>query len=79
MRQGFKARFVPDFESLTAGTSRIRLLESYLLRISCMVAAACIVWPSVVCNYFRLGFSSIPAEKIRPGIQKLAQVIERMG
>ena len=30
-------------------------------------------------NYFRLGFSSIPAEKIGPGIQKLAQVIERMG
>ena len=30
-------------------------------------------------NTFRLGFSSIPAEKIAPGIQKLAQVIERMG
>ena len=30
-------------------------------------------------NYFRLGFSSIPAAKIGPGIQKLAQVIDRMG
>ncbi len=30
-------------------------------------------------NTFRLGFSSIPAEKIAPGIQKLAQVIDRMG
>ena len=30
-------------------------------------------------NYFRLGFSSIPADKIGPGIQKLAQVIDRMG
>ncbi len=28
---------------------------------------------------FRLGFSSIPAKKIAPGIEKLAQVIERMG
>ena len=28
---------------------------------------------------FRLGFSSIPAEKIGPGIEKLAQVIERLG
>ena len=30
-------------------------------------------------NTFRLGFSSIPAEKIAPGIEKLAQVIARMG
>ncbi len=30
-------------------------------------------------NTFRLGFSSIPVEKIAPGIQKRAQVIERMG
>ena len=28
---------------------------------------------------FRLGFSSIPAEKIAPGIEKLAQFIDRMG
>lgn len=48
MRQAFKARSVPDFEFVTAGTSRIRLLESYLLRISCMVAAACVLCPSVV-------------------------------
>jgi len=30
-------------------------------------------------NTFRLGFSSIPAEKIAPGIKKLAEVIDRMG
>jgi len=29
-------------------------------------------------NTFRLGFSSIPAEKIAPGIEKLAQIIDRM-
>jgi GntR family transcriptional regulator/MocR family aminotransferase len=29
-------------------------------------------------NTFRLGFSSIPAEKIGPGIEKLARVIHRM-
>ncbi len=30
-------------------------------------------------NNFRLGFSSIPAEEIAPGIEKLAEVIKRMG
>ncbi len=30
-------------------------------------------------NTFRLGFSSIPAEKIAPGIEKLAQIVDRMG
>ncbi len=30
-------------------------------------------------NTFRLGFSSIPVEKIAPGIEKLAQIIDRMG
>ncbi len=30
-------------------------------------------------NTFRLGFSSIPAEKIAPGIERLAQIIDRMG
>ena len=30
-------------------------------------------------NTFRLGFSSIRAEKIAPGIEKLAQIIDRMG
>ncbi len=29
-------------------------------------------------NTFRLGFSSIPAEKIGPGIEKLARIIQRM-
>ncbi len=48
MRQGFIARSAPDFESVTSWTSRIHLLGSYLLRISCMVAAACVLCPSVV-------------------------------
>jgi len=30
-------------------------------------------------NTFRLGFSSIPVEKLAPGIEKLAQIIDRMG
>ena len=30
-------------------------------------------------NTFRLGFSSIPTEKLAPGIEKLAQIIDRMG
>ncbi len=30
-------------------------------------------------NYFRLGFSSIPDERIEPGIERLAQVATRMG
>ncbi len=29
-------------------------------------------------NTFRLGFSSIPAEKIAPGIEKLAEIMNRM-
>ncbi|MFQ5773160.1 MAG: PLP-dependent aminotransferase family protein [Kiloniellaceae bacterium] len=29
-------------------------------------------------NYFRLGFSSIPAEKIAPGIKRLAEIVHRM-
>ena len=29
------------------------------------------------CNYFRLGFSSIPIEKIEPGIKLLASLIDQ--
>ena len=47
-------------KSVTAGTSRIRLLESYLLRISCMVAAACILCPSVVWSAEETGHGKLP-------------------
>ena len=29
-------------------------------------------------NYFRLGFSSIPAERIEPGIRKLAELVDEL-
>ncbi|MEE3504058.1 PLP-dependent aminotransferase family protein [Acidiphilium acidophilum] len=32
--------------------------------------------PGAVCPYFRVGFSSIPAERIEPGIRRLASLID---
>ncbi len=64
MRQGFKARSVADFESVTAGRSRTRLMEFYLLRIFGMVAAACIVWPSVVWSAEDTDHGRLPHHKI---------------
>jgi len=64
MRQGFKARSVPDFESVSAGTSRIRLLKSYLLRISCMVAAAWILCPSAVWSAEETGHGRLPLHRV---------------
>jgi GntR family transcriptional regulator/MocR family aminotransferase len=29
-------------------------------------------------HYFRLGYSSIPAERIEPGIRRLAAIIDRL-
>jgi len=60
MRQGFKARSAPDFESVTAGTSRIRFLESYLLRISCIVAAVCVLCPSAAWSAEDKGHGWLP-------------------
>ena len=60
MRQSFNARSVPDFEYVTAGTSPIRLLKSYLLRIACLAAAACILCPSVAWSAEETGHGRLP-------------------
>lgn len=60
MNRDLISRSVPDGEFVTAGTSRIRLSESYLFRISCMIVAACILFPSVVWSTEDTGHGKLP-------------------
>ena len=60
MRLSFVVRSVPDFGSITAGTSRIHFLETCLYRFSCVIAAACILCPGVVWSAEETGHSKLP-------------------
>jgi hypothetical protein len=60
MHQDSKPRSAPDSGSVKVGSCHVQPIAAFLLRLSCVVTVACILWPNAVWSADEEGHGGLP-------------------